>query len=184
MATYISILRGINVSGYKTIKMDALKNMYEGMGFKNVQTYIQSGNVIFQHSETEIKKLEKKIAKKISEQFSFEVPVIVRTLEELNQIVNTNPFINDPAKDEAHLHVTFLSALPEKNHIEKILEVKYNTDDIAILDKAIYLHCPNGYGNSKLTNTFLEGKLKVVATTRNWKTTKQLLSMAEKLQTK
>jgi len=184
MPTYISILRGINVSGYKTIRMDALKKMYESLDFKAVQTYIQSGNVIFQYKATEIEKLEKRIAKKISEQFSFEVPLIVKSFEELNEIIMKNPFAGDPSKDEAYLHVTFLSALPEKKHVEKILDVKYNRDEFAIFDKAIYLYCPDGYGNSKFTNTFLEGKLKVVATTRNWKTTKELLSMAEKLQAK
>jgi uncharacterized protein (DUF1697 family) len=80
--------------------------------------------------------------------------------------------------------MTFLSALPEKSNIEKIKEGQYQADDFSILGKAIYLYCPNGYSNSKLTNTFLETKLKVMATTRNWKTTKELLSMGEKLITK
>jgi len=184
MTTYISILRGINVSGYKTIKMDALRKIYESLGFKTVQTYIQSGNVVFRYKLTEIEKLEKKIAQKIFEQFSFEVPVMVKTFDELNEIVNSNPLVNDPSKDAAHLHVTFLSAKPEKSRIEKITEEKYGTGEFAILDKAIYLYCPDGYSNSKLSNTFLESKLKVVATTGNWKTTRELLSMAEKLEAK
>lgn len=179
MTTYISILRGINVSGHKMIKMEALRQMFEGLGFKNVQTYIQSGNVIFQHKTTETQKLENKISKKVIEQFYFEIPVIVIVIEEFKEIVKNNPFIRDQSKDAAYLHVTFLSALPEKNNIEKIVEGKYNADELSILDKAIYLYCPNGYGNSKLTNRFLENKLKVLATTRNWKTTNELLRMAE-----
>jgi len=182
MATYISILRGINVSGHKMIKMDALRQMYSGMGFKNVQTYIQSGNVIFQNKTTGTQKLENKISEKIIEHFSFEVPVIVKEFDELKEIVKGNPFINDNSKDTAHLHVTFLSAQPEKNNIEKIITGEYNADELSISDKAIYLCCPKGYGNSKLTNAFFESKLKVMATTRNWKTTKELLSMAEKLE--
>ena len=184
MSTYISILRGINVSGQKMIRMEALKQMYNGLGFKNVQTYIQSGNVIFQHKTTETQKLENKISKKIIEQFSFEVPVIVIAFEEFKEIAKNNPFISDQSKDAAYLHVTFLSALPEKNNIEKISEGKYHPEELFILDKAIYLYCPNGYGNAKLTNTFLESKLKVMATTRNWNTTKELLTMAEKSESK
>jgi uncharacterized protein (DUF1697 family) len=184
MAIYISILRGINVGGHNMIKMEALKQMYDSLGFKNVQTYIQSGNVIFQHKTTEREKLENKIARKISDKFLFEVPVIVIEMEELKYIVNNNPFTSDRSKDAAHFHMTFLSALPEKSNIEKIKEGQYQADDFSILGKAIYLYCPNGYSNSKLTNTFLETKLKVMATTRNWKTTKELLSMGEKLITK
>jgi uncharacterized protein (DUF1697 family) len=184
MATYISILRGINVSGHKMIRMEALRQMFESIDCKNVQTYIQSGNVVFQYKKTETQKLENIIAKKISSQFSFEVPVIVKELEELKTIIEKNPFKNNPSKDAAHLHVTFLSALPEKNAIEKTKEGQYAADDFLISDKAVYLYCPNGYGNSKLTNTFFENKLKVMATTRNWKTTNELLSMSEKLESK
>lgn len=180
MATYISILRGINVSGHKLIKMETLKQLYESLGFKTVQTYIQSGNMIFTYKATEAHQLGNRISKKIIEQFSFEVPIIVLGIEELKYIVRNNPFISDPSKNAAHLHVTFLSALPEKINIEKMKDGKYGADDFSVLDKAIYLYCPNGYGNSKLTNTYLESKLKVMATTRNWNTTNVLLNMAEK----
>jgi len=184
MTTYISILRGINVSGHKMIKMDALRKMYEGLGFKNVQTYIQSGNVIFQDKIIDTKKLEKKIAKKITDQFSFEVPIMVKEIDELKTIVKNNPFGNDVSKDISYIHVTFLSAIPDKANVDKIKEGKYGVDEFVWIDNAIYLYCPNGYGITKLNNNFIESKLKVMATTRNWKTTKELLSMAENLQAK
>jgi uncharacterized protein (DUF1697 family) len=181
MATYISILRGINVSGHKMIKMEALKQMYDSLGFKKVKTYIQSGNVIFQYKTTQTQNLENKISKKVIEQFSFEVPVIVMGKEELKNIVNNNPFIDDQSKDTACLHVTFLSALPERIHVDMLRAAQYVPEEYSISGKSIYLYCPNGYGNAKLTNNFLESRLKVTATTRNFKTTKELLSMAEQL---
>lgn len=146
MTTYISILRGINVSGQKIIKMYALKNMYEKLNFENVQTYVQSGNAIFSAKEKDTKVLEKVISLQIEKEFGFNVPVIV---------LNTKT-------------------------LEKIIEKKHSSEEIAFLPNAVYLNCPNGYGKTKLNNNFLENKLKVQATTRNWKTTNELLKLATK----
>jgi len=181
MTTFISILRGINVSGHRMIKMDALRQLYTEMGFSNVQTYIQSGNVVFQYKKVKLLELEKNIAKKISEKSGFDVPVIVKEYEELKLIIKNNPFLKDKTKDTSHLHVTFLSAKPDKANFEKIKEGQYQADEFHLVDKSIYLYCPNGYGNSKLTNSFFESKLKVTATTRNWRTTNELIKIAEKL---
>jgi uncharacterized protein (DUF1697 family) len=181
MQTYISILRGINVSGHRKMKMDALQQLYTNLGFSNVQTYIQSGNVVFQYKKTSLQDIEQAISKKVLEQFGFDVPVIVLEKEELNQIIRNNPFISDPSKDIKFLHITFLSAEPSKVAYNKIDEEHYNGDEFKIINKSIYLYCPNGYGKTKLTNSFFENKLKVTATTRNWKTTKELLLISEKL---
>src|ERR1700740_4410 len=122
MATYIAILRGINVSGHKLIKMDALRKLFDNMGFKNTKTYIQSGNVVFQDKQAKIQDLEKKIAGSILKEFGFEVPVLVKEADELEAVLKNNPFINKQKEDVTKLHVTFLSAEAEKNHIEKIKE--------------------------------------------------------------
>lgn len=183
MTTYISILRGINVSGHRMIKMDALRQLFAGLGFTNIQTYIQSGNVVFQDKKTKLQDLEKKIAKRIFEQFGFEVPVLVKELEDLKQVVKNNPFLSDNSKGISHLHVTFLSAQPDKENFKKIKEGQYQADEFELFDKSVYLYCPNSYSNSKLTNSFFENKLKVVATTRNWKTTNELINIAEKIST-
>jgi uncharacterized protein (DUF1697 family) len=181
MSTYIAILRGINVSGHKMIKMEALRKMFTDLNFKNVQTYIQSGNVVFQDKKTKSETLEKKIAKGISDEFGFEVPVMVKEVEELKNVLKNNPFVNKRKEDITRLHVTFLSAEPEQLHIDKIKEGQYAADEYIFSGKAIYLFCPNGYGNTKLSNNFFENKLKVVATTRNWKTINELVSIAEKI---
>jgi uncharacterized protein (DUF1697 family) len=175
--TYISILRGINVSGSKIIKMEDLKRMYENLNLENIQTYLQSGNVIFSSKETDLKKLEIKISHRIEKDFGFKVPVIVMTAEILQNIVEQNPFTKDSKKEPSFLHVTFLDVKSKEFDIKSINDKKQGNEEIKFSDNAVYLYCPDGYGNTKLNNNFLENKLKVQATTRNWKTINELLKL-------
>lgn len=178
MPTYISILRGINVSGKNLIKMDALKKMFENLQFKNIQTYIQSGNIIFSTQSNSVKSLETKIASQIKKDFGFDVLVIVLTAEKLRGIIQQNPFTKDKQKDISYLYVTFLTDSPNEFDIKGILEKRSAGEEIEFGKNAIYLFCPGGYGQTKLNNNFLESKLKVNATTRNWKTANELLKLA------
>jgi len=181
MKTYISILRGINVGGNRIIKMDALGALYTELGCCNVLTYIQSGNVIFRHIGINPDELETRIAGKITETFNFDVPVIVKELEEMSQIIADNPFTKGTSREIAHMHVTFLSGKPEGEKFLHIKDGQFLPDEFALANKSIYLYCPNGYGKTKLTNSFWESKLNLQATTRNWKTATELLHLAEKL---
>lgn len=180
MQTFISILRGINVSGQKKILMADLKRLFESLHFKEIATYIQSGNVIFK-SDAKISdtQLAKKIEKAISAEYNFEVPVIIRTKEELGKIISQNPFAKEKNIDLKKLHVTFLSETPDKEKIEQIKEANFLPDRFAIKGKEIYLHIPDSYGETKLSNKFFENKLKVGATTRNWNTVNKLFEMAQ-----
>jgi len=178
MNTYISILRGINVSGKNRIKMDELKQLYSNLGFNNVQTYIQSGNVIFRTELTDIKVLESLITKEISNGFGFQIPVIVLTNNSLQSALTNNPFLSDSTKNPAFMHFTFLSDIPQKELFEKIAEKDYTPDEYRFENKTIFLYCPTGYGNTKLTNTFFENKLRITATTRNLQTVKQLIALS------
>ena len=178
MTTYISILRGINVSGQKIIKMDALRKMYENLGFQSVKTYIQSGNVIFKSKDSKIDGVVQTISRQIKKDFGFDVPVIVLTIDKLKKIIKNSPFSKDLRKDASFLHVTFLSSKPKSFEREVIETKRSNKEEISFSDDAVYLYCPDGYGISKLSNSFLETKLKVGATTRNWKTTNELLKIA------
>ena len=180
MKTYISILRGINVSGKRMIKMGDLQKLYESLGFKNIHTYIQSGNVVFQFKKSKTAELEKKISKLINDKYNFEVPVLVLETDELRLILENNPFVNTRNEDSTKLHVTFLEDAPDKAAIAKI-SGNLSPDEYLINGKAIYLFCPNGYGNTKLNNNFFESKLKLTATTRNWKTSNELLKIAESI---
>ncbi len=178
METYISILRGVNVGGQAQIKMDALKKSYEKMQLGNVTTYIQSGNVIFDAAESDTRTIENKISSQIEADFGVRVPVIVLTSGSLKKIIEENPFTQDPGKDIAFLHVTFLAETPVAYDKESIEDKKQGDEEIRFSEKAIYLYCPHGYGRTKLNNNFLERKMKVGATTRNWKTTLELLRLA------
>ena len=178
---YISMLRGINVSGKNMIKMDALKLMCDKLKFKNVKTYIQSGNIVFQYKESQIQVLEKKINVQLKKDFGFDIPVMIKEIDELNTVFNQNPFIVKHQEDISKLHVTFLSEVPEKLKLDKIKEGNYGNDEYIVNGKTVYLFCPNGYGNTKLTNTFFENKCKVTATTRNWKTITELVNISEQI---
>jgi len=180
METYIAVLRGINVSGKNMIKMPALITSMEKIGFKNVRSYLQSGNLIFENEGRELADFEEKIKAEIAQSFGLDVPVLVLNSKEILRVRNENPFVKTEEIDEKKLHVTFLSGVPEKINIDQIDAGKYAPDEFIVDGKAIYLFCPGGYGNTKLTNNFFESKLKMTATTRNWNTVNKLVEMGEK----
>lgn len=170
------MLRGINVGGNKKIKMDALRQMYTELGFSYVQSFIQSGNVVFSCAEKDIKTLEKSISDGILNTFGFEVPTLVLNAVELANTLTINPFISDKTKDASYIHLTFLSVQPNDILVEKLSPLDFTPDEFQCIGKTVYLYCPNGYGNTKLNNTFFEKKLKIVATTRNLRTCNELLN--------
>jgi len=180
METFISVLRGINVSGQKKILMADLKELYAALNFKNVTTYIQSGNVVFNtDSSLSNQELAKEIEKAIQQKYSFAVPVIIRRAPELAQIIAANPFLADSSIDK--LHVTFLAEIPQESNVGKLNTFYYPPDQFEVIGQEVYLHIPERYGDTKLSNSFFETKLKVSATTRNWKTVQQLNQMASLL---
>ena len=120
MPLYISILRGINVSGQKLIKMDALRKSYENLGFRSVTTYVQSGNVVFINKKAKPEELAETITSQIEKDFGFHVPVIVLTIDKLEQIIDNNPFLKHNEKDATFLHITFLSSKPQNINISTI----------------------------------------------------------------
>jgi uncharacterized protein (DUF1697 family) len=178
MKTYISLLRGINVSGQKKIKMTELAILYENIGFQSVQTYIQSGNVVFTSDKT-LKIIRNIIQQSITEKFGFEVPVLVLSSQELDTIVKGNPYLSPEERDIKPYHVTLLSDLPDEKKISSVKEYQDSPNEFSISGKIIYLKCPQGYGRIKINNTFFEKKLGVGATTRNWKTILTLAEMAK-----
>jgi uncharacterized protein (DUF1697 family) len=177
MQTYICLLRGINVGGHKKIKMDALRSMFEDLGFEQVKTYIQSGNVIFRAQPTDSFLMATEIQAKIKEVFTFDVPVMVITQAEAEAVFANNPFVNIHNRDINNMHVTFLSDQPEPANLAR-LTGDFGEDEFAVGEKAIYIHLPERYKDTKLSNSFFESKLKLSATTRNWKTVTALVGLA------
>jgi uncharacterized protein (DUF1697 family) len=177
MTKFISFLRGINVSGQKQIKMPELKLLFEELKFHNVETYIQSGNVIFSAKEKSPKKLEQKISSAIKKKFGFDVQVMFLTPEEIEYVIQNNPFFKKK-KDSEKLYVTFLSENPLAENMKKLNAIDYSPEEYVIDGRYIYLFVPNGYGKAKLNNNLFENKLKVFGTTRNWKTVNKLFELS------
>ena len=177
-STYIALLRGINVGGHKIIKMDQLRKALEGMGFADVATYVQSGNVIFKTSVKMAQGLSKKIEDLLLREFSMSVPVIVRTSEEIATVLKNNPFLKQSGIETSKLHVTFLSQAPEKTAVERLDSIAAGADRFRCCGQEIYLYCPNGLGGTKLSINLFEKMLSVGATTRNWNTVNALYEMA------
>lgn len=151
--------------------MQDLRELLSGLGFQNVQTYIQSGNVILD-SEKDKPEIGKEIKEGIRSKFGYDVPVITRTVEEWKKAIANNPY---PVNEEKLVYFTFLEAIPKETNIE----VKGTKDDeYTIIEDVVYLYCLGGYGSTKLNNNLFERKLKVTATSRNWRTTNKLLELA------
>jgi uncharacterized protein (DUF1697 family) len=178
MLTFISLLRGINVSGQKQIHMDDLRTAYETLGFEFVRSYVQSGNILFATAVSDPGRLSDLIQAQIKGTFGFTTPVIIRSATDLEQVLAGNPYLNERQADPASLHVTFLSAEPSESARSAIVNPSKDGDEFVLAGDAVYVFCPNGYGRTKLNNTFFEKKLDVSATTRNWKTVTALYKMA------
>lgn len=179
MTSFVSLLRGINVSGHNMIKMAELKALYESLAFRNVTTYIQSGNVVFQAEKGDTSSVETSIERAIEKRFGFPVVVVVRTSSELAKAIRANPFRGSDEIDENRLYVTFLKSKPAPPLLKAVRPAAAkSTDQYEILGSEVYLYCPNGYGRTLLSNTFFEKQLKSRATTRNWKTVNTLYAMA------
>lgn len=177
MTIYIAMLRGINVTGQKLVKMERLRAIFSGMGYQNVQTYIQSGNVIFGTDEP-ASGLTAKIQKAILKEFGFDVTVVTKTAKEMADIVKRNPFAKAATSEEKRLYVTFLSDDPPKNAAELLKPLAVNGEKFHVIGRAVYACFLKGYAETKLSNAAIEKKLGCSATTRNWNTTKTLLEMA------
>jgi uncharacterized protein (DUF1697 family) len=175
---YISILRGINVGTGRKVPMADLKKLCEKLGLQQVQTYIQSGNVVFELAKPEaIPILEIRLQQAFSGTFGFDIPVVIRTDGEWAESIAQNPFLKEENVDIDRLHLTCLKEVPSPEWLQKIKVFQYLPDRYEIIGKDVFIFCAAGYGTSKLVNSFFESKLKVPATTRNWKTVMKLHEM-------
>jgi uncharacterized protein (DUF1697 family) len=167
VTTYVALLRGINVSGKNPIKMAALRELVASLGHRDVVTYVQSGNAVFRGTGS-ASTIGTAIEARITQDLGLTVTVLVRTEKEIAALLERTPPVG--ASDLEHLHVTFLAQKPTAAAIGALDVARYAPDDCRVLDRAVYVHCPNGYGRTKLNNTYFERQLAVAATTRSWKT--------------
>ena len=178
MKTYIALLRGVNVGGHRKIKMVDLKELLNKMGFKDVATYIQSGNVVFKSSITKTSELEGKIKKGIAKTFSLDVPVLVKTHKELKSIFDKNPFTETSDIENKRIYFALLKEMPQPELITAFQKVKFQGELFVVAEDCVYLNYSIGAGKAKLNNNLIERKLKVSATARNYNTMVKLLEMS------
>lgn len=182
MNSYIALLRGVNVNGSNIIPMKDLRLILEKIKFKNVKTYIQSGNIVFQTDLNDVKAIEQLIEKTIQKKFEITVPVLVLDQRKLENYIQKNPFINHP--NTGNVYYTFLfekSQLKSKELNDLLKPFQNGEEEFLILNDMVYVYCANGYGKTKLHNKLIEQKFKITATTRNFKTTHHLLEMLKEL---
>lgn len=176
MITHLVLLRGINVSGHNMIKMDALKTMLENIGFQNIRTYLQSGNV-FVDSEEDASKVGFMIRQEIFKVFGHEVPIIVITKEDLESCFKNNPFFKEKDVDTKKLYVAFVSSVLKKESINDLKISQFKPDEASIDGNKVFIKYTNPAGRTKFDQKYIEKKLNVISTIRNWNTVTNLLNM-------
>ena len=169
------------MAGHNKIKMTDLSALFKKLGFMDAETFIQSGNVVFSNPENlSVIYLTAKIEEAVRKKFRYNIPVTIRTSEEIRNIISLNPFIDEENFNTEKLAVVFLYEEHSLAQIEKVNNVNYPPDKFIITGKEIFIYCPNGFGKSKIYTGFFENKMKITGTGRNWNTINALLKIAEK----
>jgi uncharacterized protein (DUF1697 family) len=174
--SYVALLRGVNLGPRNRIAMTDLRRLVEELGAEDVTTYLQSGNVVFR-SRTGAAQLGPRLEKSLGRALGLEVTVVVKTGAQLAKICERNPF-SVGRTDPKTLHVTFLAEAPARSRVRELSGRRFAPDRFEVTGHEVYLHCPNGYGRSKLSNDLFERALDVRATTRNWRTVRALAELA------
>ncbi len=177
MKTYIALLRGINVGGHRSLKMSELINSMLSLGFEKVNTLIQSGNVIFCSAISDNNQLERMIENKIKLEYGFDVPVIIKSLPELKNIIENNPFETETPEAIKQLYITFLKTPPTMELFDKFSAIAFAPDKFLVRNDVVYGLIFQSYAHTKFNNSFIEKKLNILATTRNWNTILKLAVM-------
>ena len=175
MNTFIALLRGINVGGHKKVPMAELRELLSNSGFENVQTYIQSGNVILESPDDNAQNIEDIIQNAIFDHFGFEIPILVKTRQDLKRIFDMCPF---PEKKKLKSYFTILHNRPNDDLVKIASEKVYEGEEYLIINDCIYYFCEKGYGQAKFNMNFFERKLKTASTSRNYRTMVKLLSLS------
>lgn len=173
--SYVALLRGVNVGG-NALPMARLRELCVDLALRNARTYVQSGNLVFEAAGT-AEQWARTLEQALAGESRLPVTVLVRTDAEMAAVVARNPFLGEAGVDPARLHVTFLKKTPAKTALAALKTIEAGPDRWKLTGREIYLHCPDGYGRSKLANNALEKVLGVAATTRNWRTVATLAEM-------
>ncbi|MEP6903088.1 MAG: DUF1697 domain-containing protein [Actinomycetota bacterium] len=171
---YVAFLRGINVGGKNKVKMETLREVCAALGFESVKTYINSGNVIFETAKTDDKKLAEKLENAIEKEFALRIKVIVRAIEEIEEIVKNNPF-DGQFENDKDLHVFFLDEELSTEKRAALLSNNSETEMFAVIGREIFCLLRVSVLDSLIGKDYIGKKLKVSATARNWRTVNKIL---------
>ena len=174
--TYLALLRGLNVGGKNKLPMKDLIDIFVEAKCANVRTYIQSGNVIFTASPGLAARLPERITAQITKRFGFRTPMLLRTAQQLEDVIANNPFLQEGAAEEM-LHILFLADLPSPVRVPSLDPDRSPPDSFIVRGQEVYLRLPNGVATSKLTNNYFDSKLATTSTGRNWRTVTKLLEL-------
>ena len=174
MATYVALLRGINVGRHRRVSMADVKEAFARAGATDARTYLQSGNVVFE-SRLGAAKLGPKLERELERRLGHDISVAVRTRAEIKRVLERNPFADE--RDGKKLHVAFLDSAPPRSRAGRLDPERVAPDAFKVSGREVYLHYPSGYGRSKLTNDYLETQLGVRSTMRNWTTVSALAEL-------
>lgn len=177
MTTHILLLRGINVSGHNLIKMEALTKMLINLGFQNVQTYIQSGNVILQSDETP-SKIAFTVKQELFKEFGHDVPVLVINRKDLEDCLSNNPFLKEKEADTKKLYVAFVSMELNENSIHDLKISNIKPDEVHLDRNKIFIKYDVSPAKTRLDQKYIEKKLNLKTTIRNWNTVVKLLELS------
>jgi uncharacterized protein (DUF1697 family) len=173
---YLALLRGINVGGKNKLPMKDLVEIFIEAGCADVRTYIQSGNVIFRASPGVSAQLPEEITSLVAKRFGFQTPVILRTAEQLRDVISNNPFRKAGAAEDT-LHVMFLADLPSPLSVDNLDPDRSRPDTFIVRGQEVYLQLSNGVAGTKLSNNYFDSKLTTTSTGRNWRTVTKLLEL-------
>lgn len=174
---HVALLRGINVGGRNRLPMSVLAELFRAAGCREVRTYIQSGNVLFQAPPRLAQRVPELLAQRIAATLGLQVPVIVRSAAELARVAGRNPFLSSAA-DPAALHVAFLAQAPERKRVAALDPERSPGDAFLVKGREIYLHLPKGVAKTRITSPYLDATLDTVCTVRNWRTVQMLAELA------
>jgi uncharacterized protein (DUF1697 family) len=173
---YLALFRGVNVGGANKLPMKELALIFTESGCRDVRTYIQSGNVVFDAVAKTAAQAPAIISRRVRDRFGFEVPIVLRTAEEIGAVLLANPFLAQGAAENT-LHVSFLADLPAPSNVQQLDPNRSAGDTFAVVGREIYLQLPNGMARTKLTSQYFDSRLKTIGTARNWRTVQQLYAM-------
>jgi uncharacterized protein (DUF1697 family) len=182
MSVFVAMLRGVNVGGHQKLSMEALKTLCEGLGLRDVRTYIQSGNVVFREDSGDPLALSRKMADGIQRKFGFRPEVIVRTASDLRKAISNNPFAGRPEVAPNQLLVVFMASAPTKQAQERVLALPCEPEELHFRGRELFVFYPNGMARPKIPTARIEKLIETASTGRNLNTVNKLLAMAEELE--